>query len=98
MTPPEPRSFTSDVVVYTQGGVIEKALLQVNHPLSVGSWTVYQYGYDQQAGRLSSYSSFELVYDPWLWPVYAGIVMMMAGSVTLLWHGRKRKEQEYVVE
>ena len=98
MTPPEPRSFTSDVVVYTQGGVTEKALLRVNHPLSVRSWTIYQYGYDNQAGRLSSYSSFELVYDPWLWPVYAGIVMMMAGSVTLLWHGRKRKEQEYVVE
>ena len=98
MTPPDPRSFSSDVVVYSQDGVVEKAILSVNHPLSVGSWTIYQHGYDQQAGRLSSYSSFELVYDPWLWPVYIGLVMMMAGSVTLLWHGRKRKEQENVVE
>ena len=98
MTPPEPRSFTSDVVVYTRGGDTQSATLSVNHPVSTGAWTIYQYGYDENAGALSAYSSFELVYDPWLWPVYVGVWMMMVGSACLIWQGRKRKELTNDVE
>lgn len=92
MTAPEPRSFTSDIEVYTQDGKARKALLEVNKPLRIGAWTIYQYGYDNNAGRLSAYSSFELVYDPWLVPVYIGILFMMLGSVCMLWAGRDKKE------
>lgn len=92
MTVPEPRSFTSDIEVYTQDGKVRKALLEVNKPLRIGAWTIYQYGYDNNAGRLSAYSSFELVYDPWLIPVYVGILCMMLGSVCMLWAGRDKKE------
>lgn len=92
MTAAEPRSFTSDIEVYSQDGKARKARLEVNKPLRIGAWTIYQYGYDNNAGRLSSYSSFELVYDPWLIPVYIGIILMMLGSVCMLWAGRGKKE------
>ncbi len=98
MTAGEPRSFTSDIVVYTPDGNVTETTLKVNHPLAIGSWTIYQHGYDNEAGRLSSYSSFELVYDPWLKFVYAGIFMLMAGSVSMLWTGRNRKEVSDEVE
>ena len=53
---------------------------------------LYQYGYDNDAGKLSTYSSIELVYDPWLIPVYIGIIMFMLGSFCMLWAGNSRKE------
>ncbi|MGL5730963.1 MAG: cytochrome c biogenesis protein ResB [Bacteroidales bacterium] len=92
MTVAEPRSFRSDIVAFTESGEQTAKVIEVNKPLSVGNWTIYQYGYDNNAGRLSSYSSFELVYDPWLTPVFAGIIMMMLGSLAMLWTGRKGKE------
>ena len=92
MTVAEPRTFTSDIDVFTKDGKHLKTLLEVNKPLRVNSWTIYQHGYDSNAGRLSSYSSFELVYDSWLVPVYIGIVMMMLGSVAMIWIGKARKE------
>lgn len=92
MTVAEPRIFRSDIIVYTADGVSKHKVIEVNSPLSVGSWNIYQHGYDNTAGRLSAYSSFELVYDPWIIPVYIGIFMLMAGSLTMLWSGRKGKE------
>ena len=92
MTVPEPRKFVSDVNIYTQSEKNKSAIIEVNKPLSVDKWTIYQYGYDNNAGRLSSYSSFELVYDPWLIPVYIGIIMIMLGSLIMVWTGKNKKE------
>lgn len=91
MTEPEPRTYTSDIVAYTEDGKSEAKVIKVNSPLQIGHWTIYQYGYDNAAGRQSSYSSFELVYDRWLLPVYIGIIMMMLGSVMMVWNGKKEK-------
>ncbi len=97
MTVAEPKRFMSDIVVYTPDSTSRKALLEVNHPLRVGNWTIYQHGYDNAAGRLSSYSSFELVYDPWLLPVYVGFIMIAIGSIGMIWRGKsvnRRHNQE----
>ncbi|MFR9551809.1 MAG: hypothetical protein SNG90_05600, partial [Rikenellaceae bacterium] len=51
---------------------------------------IYQYGYDNNAGSLSRYSSFELVYDAWLPLVYAGVLFMMLGMLCMVVQGRKR--------
>ena len=91
MTVPEPRKFTSNVEVFTQSGKHSSSIIEVNKPISMDHWTIYQYGYDNNAGRLSSYSSFELVYDPWLVPVYIGIIMMMLGSLSMIWEGKRKK-------
>ncbi len=88
MTPAEPRKFVSDVEVYSKKYEAVAAEIEVNHPLQVGSWMIYQYGYDNAAGALSSYSSFELVYDPWLSTVYVGILFMMLGSLWMAIKGR----------
>ena len=98
MTVAEPRKFTSNVEVYTQNEKNMSAIIEVNKPLKIDNWTIYQYGYDNNAGRLSSYSSFELVYDPWLLPVYAGIIMMMLGSISMIWKGKGRKGAENDME
>jgi len=90
MTFPEPKKFTSDVVVYTKSGIEKKGLVEVNKPLTAGSWKVYQYSYDTRAGRDSEISVFELVYDPWIKLVYTGIILVMLGSLTLFWKGGKK--------
>ncbi|CAK7017894.1 MAG: hypothetical protein DELT_02316 [Desulfovibrio sp.] len=96
MTQPEPKRFVSDITVLTKDGVKKEARLEVNKPLSVGPWMLYQYGYDDKAGKMSAYSSIELVRDGWLWPAYAGIILLMAGSVLLVWNGtgKRRKRAE----
>lgn len=49
---------------------------------------VYQYSYDQSAGRMSRHSGFELVYDPWMNFVWAGLMLMGAEAVGMIWQGR----------
>ena len=88
MSQPEPRRFTSKIKVFSREGQENEAVLEVNKPLRVGGWLIYQYGYDNQAGRMSSYSSFELVYDPWLYAAYAGMALLALGSLGLIYRGR----------
>jgi hypothetical protein len=97
-TKPEPKRFVSDINVYTENGQKAHALLEVNKPLKVGHWMLYQYDYEKDAGRMSTYSSIELVYDPWIVPVYASMILLMAGSVCMLWAGNRGKEEENDVE
>ncbi|MDH6355609.1 hypothetical protein M2132_001954 [Dysgonomonas sp. PH5-45] len=91
MTVPEPKRFMSDIEAYTPDGSVEKGILEVNHPLRIGNWTIYQYGYDDKAGRLSSYSSMELVYDPWITPVYIGFAFMALGAISMILTGKNTK-------
>ena len=93
MTQPEPKRFMSDVEIYTSDGTIKEAQIEVNKPARIGSWTVYQYGYDNAAGRLSSYSSFELVYDPWKIPVYIGFGLIALGSLFMIWNGKQLRRK-----
>lgn len=90
MTFPEPRAYNSDVIVYTRSGKERGGVIKVNSPLTVGSWKIYQHSYDTQKGRDSQWSRFELVYDPWFIPALIGIIMMIAGAVTLFWKGGAR--------
>lgn len=95
MTRPEAKRYASDIEVVTELGHKVAAILEVNKPLKVGDWTIYQYGYDNDAGKASMYSSFELVYDPWLNVVYVGIALCAIGSLCLFWIGyNKRKEKK----
>jgi ResB-like family len=93
MTRPEPKRFASDIEVLTSSGEKVTTVLEVNKPLKIGSWTIYQYGYDNDAGKASNYSSFELVYDPWLNAVYLGIILCALGSFCLFWIGNKKRKE-----
>ncbi len=98
MTVPEPKRFMSDIEVFTPKGSVKKTILEVNHPLRIDSWTIYQYGYDNAAGQLSSYSSMELVYDPWIIPVYIGFLMVALGSIVMIVKGRSSNRKTLLTD
>lgn len=79
-----PKRFASEVQIYTKSGKNISATVDVNKPLEVDGWKIYQYGYDEEKGTESDISILELVKDPWLEFVYAGIWMMIAGAACLL--------------
>lgn len=89
MTKADPKRFLSDITVMTKDGEKVRTTLEVNKPLRLGSWVIYQYGYDEDLGELSPYSSFELVYDPWIYLAYCGLIMLCVGSLFLIWLGKK---------
>lgn len=90
MAKAEPKSFLSEIKVFSKDGASAEAALEVNKPFRTGDWMVYQSSYNDKAGRLSRHSGFELVYDPWLPLVYAGLVMMTLGALVMIWRGRQR--------
>lgn len=94
MPPREPRKFSSDVVVFTKSGKTVHTAIKVNKPLKIEGWKIYQYSYDENKGKWSEISVLELVKDPWLWLVYAGIFMMMAGAVCLFTIPRNRPTEQ----
>ena len=79
-----PKRFASEISVYTEDGKEVSETVDVNKPLKVNGWKIYQYGYDVQRGPDSEYSVFMLVRDPWLPAVYLGIFLMLAGAVCLM--------------
>lgn len=88
-----PKRFASDIRIRTRSGEDVTTTVEVNKPAEVEGWKIYQYGYDQQMGAMSQVSIFELVTDPWLPAVYAGIYMMLAGAFCLLIVGGRRSSQ-----
>ena len=79
-----PKRFASDIAVYTEDGKTVQGTVEVNKPLKVNGWKIYQYGYDVRMGPESTYSVFQLVRDPWIFWVYLGIFMMIAGALCLM--------------
>ena len=79
-----PKRFASDIQILTKTGKNIQATVDVNKPVEVDGWKIYQYGYDTQMGSMSQYSILELVSDPWLPFVYTGIYMMLAGAVLMI--------------
>ena len=86
-----PKRFASKIQILTKSGKNIETTVDVNKPVEVEGWKIYQYGYDTQMGAMSQISILELVSDPWLPLVYTGIYMMLAGAVCMfILGGRKR--------
>ena len=79
-----PKRYASELRIKTQKGDTLTATVEVNKPVEVDGWMIYQYGYDTQKDAKSQTSVLELVSDPWLPFVYTGICMMLAGVLLLL--------------
>ena len=84
-----PRRFASDIQILTKTGKNIQTTVEVNKPVEVDGWKIYQYGYDTQMGAMSQTSILELVSDPLLPLVYTGIYMMLAGAVCMFVMGRR---------
>ena len=87
-----PKRFASEVMVRSKSGEIIPAVIEVNKPLKVDGWKMYQYDYDSEAGAESTISVLQLVRDPWLPLVYAGIFMMIAGAFLMMIIGFNKEE------
>ena len=86
-----PKRFASEIQILTKSGKKIQATVDVNKPVEVDGWKIYQYGYDTQMGAKSQISILELVSDPWLPLVYTGIYVMLAGAVCMFILGGRRK-------
>ncbi len=90
MTKVRPKEYSSDIRIYQSMDEYEDYYIEVNKPIKIEGWKVYQTGYDDLAGRWSEKSVIELVRDPWLPVVYVGIFMILFGTLYLLWMGKGR--------
>lgn len=89
----QPKRYASEIVVRTKSGDVKHAIVDVNKPVRINGWKIYQYGYDTQKGTQSQMSILELVRDPWLPAVYTGIYLMLFGAL-LMFMRKGRKEEK----
>ena len=88
-----PKRYASVLKSAVKQGEEFEATIDVNKPIVVDGWKIYQYGYDTSMGAESKISILELVSDPWLPLVYAGIFMMLGGAVCMFVFGRRVNEK-----
>jgi hypothetical protein len=89
MLPPEPKRYSSEVQIFTKSGLSKKTVIEVNKPCRIIGWWLYQLSYNEQMGKWSDTSIIELVKDPWLPVVYAGVFMLIAGAAFMFWQGKR---------
>lgn len=90
MTQLRPKKYSSEIRLFRSMDDYEDFHIEVNKPVTIEGWKVYQVGYDEPMGRWSEKSVIELVRDPWLPVVYVGIFMILFGTLYLLWMGKGR--------
>jgi len=91
MAEPEPKKYSSKVKIYTTSGDDFETTIEVNKPVTVNGWKIYQLDYNHAMGKWSDISILELVKDPWIPVVYFGIFMLIAGALYMFWIGNKKK-------
>lgn len=80
----KPKRFASELSVDAGDRQISHTIVEVNHPLHIGGWDIYQYDYDEALGNDSPYTVLQLTRDPWRPGVYAGFLLLLAGAACLL--------------
>jgi ABC-type transport system involved in cytochrome c biogenesis permease subunit len=74
----QPKSYKADIIL--QNDNTEKNhLLQVNHPARFMGYDIYLSSYDLSNPNASDYVILKVVYDPWVYPKYVGILTFLAG-------------------
>ena len=72
---------------YYQNSKVQNYNIRVNHPLTFGSYYIYQSSYDKQNKDLSI---FEIVYDPGVHYVFTGFFLLTIGIATSLFFRVKK--------
>ncbi len=90
MDDPKVQEYNSLVAVKADQSETDTFRIMVNSPLQYMGWKFYQASYDEKKGKWSDLSVLEAIKDPWLPAVYAGIFLLLAGSVYLVWSGKKK--------
>ena len=92
----EAKRYLSRIETVNEKGETEKFNIEVNHPAKIGSWHIYQVGYDTARGRWSSTSVLECVRDGWYSAVHIALWTMLAAGVVMFVTagGRKPRKEE----
>lgn len=92
----EAKRYLSRVEVIGEKGEREKFNIEVNHPARIGSWYIYQVGYDTARGRWSTTSVLECVRDRWYSAIHIALWTMLAAGVVMFATagGRKQRKEE----
>ncbi|MDD3860058.1 MAG: cytochrome c biogenesis protein ResB [Bacteroidales bacterium] len=92
---PEPKYFGSEIKLYTKSGITNKIhKIEVNKPLEIGNWKVYQTSYFKTPEFKGYVSVFTAVFDPWLNATYCGIALMFIGAISLIFKRKISKKEE----
>jgi len=83
------KRYESIVQFHTPDGKQGNSTIEVNKPLELNGWKIYQNSYDSNLGKWSPVSTLQLVYDPWKKLVYIGFLMILAGSFLMIVQRRK---------
>ena len=92
MITPTASEFSSDVRIYRSKEDFFDAVVEVNKPVKIKGYKIYQTGYDERFGKWSKVSIFELVRDPWIPAVYVAIFMLLIGATYLFWRGSQSEQ------
>lgn len=79
---PQARRYLSEVTVTVDGKATDMDI-GVNHPGKVGSWRIYQSGYDTSKGKWSTVSILECVRDPWYGAVHVALWLILAAGAVM---------------
>lgn len=91
----EPLRYASDVIIYTKDGNAMKTRIEVNKPITIDTWKIYQLDFNKEQGKWSTLSVYELVSDHWLPATYVGIYLLMIGAVLMfITAGRNKYKEE----
>lgn len=93
MPPREPKKYLSNVVVEFAGEK-QNHQIAVNAPATIGSWKIYQSGYDRSRGKWSTTSVLECVKDAWYVPVQIALWLILGGGVWLVFFSWKERRKE----
>ena len=77
------QSYASEVTILRDGAPAAKGRIEVNRPLRIGGWKVYQSTYDRTGWQ---WSGLEFVRDPGVPLVYCGFALLALGVT--LWTAR----------
>jgi hypothetical protein len=87
MPKPRAREYRSTVTIEEPGAKPVTRQIRVNEPAKVGPYRLYQLSYDEEFGPASEYSVIEVVRDPGLPVVYAGMFLLLGGALLGLCSG-----------
>jgi len=94
MFEPLPKRYLSVVEIKQNGQIPDTVQIEVNKPITIQGWTLYQNDYDyimNSKQEWTSVSVLEAVSDSWLTVVYIGVFMVIAGAVYIFWIGKDIK-------
>ncbi len=91
LVPGLPKKYRSEITIQRgEAGEGRSEALEVNRPVSIMGWKLYQFSYDEKFGKWSELSIVEGVKDPWLPVVYLGFFMILAGNTLFFWNGIRK--------